>query len=59
LKVGEKLHPNFYDLKIVEAKAEGSARIHIMQNFLNIPFHQEKRTQRWFGDMAMFIAHNF
>jgi hypothetical protein len=56
--VGEKLHENFYDLDVVEVQADGTELIHIQNNFSNVPFHNSKSVQRWFGAMAQFIAHN-
>ena len=56
--VGETLPENFYDLQVLELQADCHELDHIKMNFSNIPFHQIKRVQRWFGAMAQFIAHN-
>lgn len=43
---------------VVEVQADGNELEYINKNFDNIPFHNSKETQRWFGDMARFIAGN-
>lgn len=45
-------------VKVAEVQADGNELTHIMTNFVNIPASVRVRSQRWFGDMAKFIAAN-
>jgi hypothetical protein len=47
-----------YNCEIVEIQADGDELEHIKQYITGIPFRKAARVQRWFGDMANFIAHN-
>jgi hypothetical protein len=43
---------------IVEVQADGDELKHIMGCMDNVPNNRFKPTNRWFGDMAKFIAVN-
>lgn len=46
-----------YDWEILEVQADSDELNAIKCQMNNIPFSR-KSCQRWFGDMAQFIAHN-
>jgi len=54
--IGNNIPPD-YDWEVIEVQADGHELDAIKCQMTNIPIGR-KRTQRWFGDMAAFIAHN-
>lgn len=57
--VGETLRiPDEVAAEIYQVQADGHELAHIVQNMPNVPYARHKRVNRWFGDMAQFIAAN-
>lgn len=57
-KYGPRVATNLAEAEVVEIQADEDELEHIQQYFTGIPFHKAARVQRWFGDVANFIAHN-
>jgi hypothetical protein len=57
-KYGPEVAQNLAAAEVIEIQADGEELEHIQQYFTGIPFHKAARVQRWFGDVANFIAHN-
>ena len=58
LYVGQSRSSAYYDLNVIEIQADGDELDHILQKFENLP-KSNAPVQRWFGDHAKFIFHNW
>lgn len=47
-----------FSKKVIMIQADGDELEYILDEFSNLPRNHLKRVIKWFGDDAMFIAHN-